>query len=152
MPFGLKNVGAIYRHLINKIFKDQIRWNMEVYVDDMLIKIKSSLTHFDDLKEAFTTLQKYKIKLNSTKCTFGVASGKFLGFMVSQRGIKTNLEKVCKPWRRQKMFRDWQAEWQPWIGSSPSQQTSASPFLKRYEKHSSGWMSVRRPSTNWSST
>ena len=56
---------------------------MEVYVDDMLVKNKEDLAHLDDLKETFTTLRQYQMKLNPTKCAFGVASGKFLGFMVS---------------------------------------------------------------------
>ena len=56
---------------------------MEVYVDDMLVKSKEELTHLDDLKEMFATLRQYQMKLNSSKCAFGVASRKFLGFMVS---------------------------------------------------------------------
>ena len=67
---------------------------MEVYVDDMLIKSKEEFTHLDDLQETFTTLRWYKMKLNPSKCAFGVASGKFLGFMVSEKGIEANLEKV----------------------------------------------------------
>ena len=94
MPFGLKNVRATYQRLVNKMFGQQIGRNMEVYVDDMLVKSKEELTHLDDLKETFTTLKKYQMRLNLGKCVFGVASGKFLGFMVSQRGIKADLEKV----------------------------------------------------------
>ena len=56
---------------------------MEVYVDDMLVKSREELTHLDDLKEMFTTLKQYQMKLNPVKCVFGVASGKFIGFMVS---------------------------------------------------------------------
>ena len=67
---------------------------MEVYVDDMLVKSREELTHLDDLKETFATLKQYQMKLNPAKCVFGVASGKFLGFMVSQKGIEANLEKV----------------------------------------------------------
>ena len=67
---------------------------MEVYVDDMLVKNKEELAHLDDLKETFATLRQYQMKLNPTKCAFGVASGKFLGFMVSQSGIEANPEKV----------------------------------------------------------
>ena len=67
---------------------------MEVYVDNMLIKSKEELTHLDDLRETFATLRQYQMKLNPSKCAFGVASGKFLGFMVSQRGIEATLEKV----------------------------------------------------------
>ena len=67
---------------------------MEVYVDEMLVKSKEELEHLDDLKEMFITLKQYQMRLNPTKCVFGVASGKFLGFMVSQRGIEANPEKV----------------------------------------------------------
>ena len=56
---------------------------MEVYVDNMLVKSKEELTHLDDLRETFATLKQYQMKLNPSKCVFGVASGKFLGFMVS---------------------------------------------------------------------
>ena len=94
MPFGLKNVGATYQRLVNKMFSKQIGRNMEVYVDDMLVKSKEELTHLDDLRETFATLKQYQMKLNPSKCVFGVASGKFLGFMVSQRGIEANPEKV----------------------------------------------------------
>ena len=76
------------------MFSKQIGRNMEVYVDDMLVKSKKELAHLDDLKETFATLKQYQMKLNLNKCVFGVASGKFLGFMVSQRGIEANSEKV----------------------------------------------------------
>ena len=59
MPFGPKNTGATYQRLVNKMFDKQIGRNMEVYVDDMLIKSKEEDTHLDDLKETFTTLRKY---------------------------------------------------------------------------------------------
>ena len=83
MPFGLKNVGATYQRLVNKMFNKQIGRNMEVYMDDILIKSKEELAHLDDLRETFATLKQYQMKLNPSKCVFGVASGKFLGFMVS---------------------------------------------------------------------
>ena len=76
------------------MFSKQIGKNMEVYVDDMLVKSREELTHLNDLKETFATLKQYQMKLNPTKCVFGMASGKFLGFMVSQRGIEANPEKV----------------------------------------------------------
>ena len=94
MPFGLKNVRATYQRLVNKMFSKQIGRNMEVYVDDMLVKSKEELVHLDDLKETFATLKQYQMRLNPSKCVFGVVSGKFLGFMVSQRGIEANSEKV----------------------------------------------------------
>ena len=94
MPFGLKNAGATYQRLVNKMFSKQIGRNMEVYVDDMLIKSKEELAHLNDLKEMFATLKQYQMRLNLSKCVFGVASRKFLGFVVSLRGIEANLEKV----------------------------------------------------------
>ena len=94
MPFGLKNAGATYQRLVNQMFSKQIGRNMEVYADDMLVKSRKAELHLDNLKETFDTLRKYQMKLNLVKCVFGVSSGKFLGFMVSQRGIETNPEKV----------------------------------------------------------
>jgi hypothetical protein len=94
MPFGLKNAGATYQRLVNKMFKAQIGRNMEVYVDDMLVKSTKSIDHVRDLQEAFETLKHYEMKLNPAKCAFGVSSGKFLGYMVSSRGIEANPEKI----------------------------------------------------------
>ena len=94
MPFGLKNVGATYQRLVNHMFRPQIGQNVEVYVDDMLVKSLDEGKHLDDLQETFDTLRRYNMKLNPNKCAFGVASGKFLGFMVSHRGIEANLEKI----------------------------------------------------------
>ena len=76
------------------MFSKQIGRNMEVYVDDMLLKSKEELAHLDNLKETFTTLKQYQMKLNPNKYAFGVASRKFLGFMMSQRGIEANPKKV----------------------------------------------------------
>ena len=83
MPFGLKNAEATYQRLVNKMFSKQIGRNMEVYVDDILVKSKEEPAHLDDLKETFAMLRQYQMKLNPSKCVFGVASGKFLRFMVS---------------------------------------------------------------------
>ena len=94
MSFGLKNARATYQRLVNKMFSKQIRRNIEVYMDDMLVNSKKESAHLDDLKETFTMLRQYQIKLNPSKCTFGVTYGKFLGFMMSQRGIEANPEKV----------------------------------------------------------
>ena len=84
MPFGLKNARATYQRLMNRMFSHQIGRNVEVYVDDMLVKSKDEANHLDDLKETFGTLRKYNMKLNPAKCVFVVTSRKFLGFMVSQ--------------------------------------------------------------------
>ena len=94
MSFGLKNAGATYQRLMNKMFTHQIGRNVQVYVDDMLVKSLCENDHLDDLQETFDTVRSYNIKLNLSKCVFGVTTGKFLGFMVSQRGIEVNSKKV----------------------------------------------------------
>ena len=94
MPFGLKNVSAMYQRLMNKIFAHQIGRNVQVYVDDMLLKSRREDDHLDGLKETFDTLRSYNMKLNPSKCAFGVIIGKFLWFMVSQRGIKVKPDKI----------------------------------------------------------
>ena len=85
MPFGLKNAGATYQRLMNKMFMHQLGRNIQVYVDDMLVKSMRENDHLSDLQETFNTLRSYNMKLNPSKCVFGVTAGKFLGFMVSQR-------------------------------------------------------------------
>ena len=104
MPFGLKNVGATYQKLMNKMFANQIGRNVQVYVDDMLVKSWREEDNLKDLKEKFGTLRSYNMKLNPSKCVFGVIVGKFLGIMVSERGIKANLDKIraiveMPPWK-----------------------------------------------------
>ena len=94
MLFGLKNAGATYQRLMNGMFHDQIGKNVEVCVYDMLVKSTEEDNHLDDLGETFKTLRKYQMKLNPSKCAFGVYSGKFLGFMVSHRGIEANPDKI----------------------------------------------------------
>ena len=81
MSFGLKNTRATYQCLVNLMFKEQIGKMMEVYVDDMLVKSKTAADHVAHLGDTFVVLRKYRIKLNSLKCVFGMASEKFLGFM-----------------------------------------------------------------------
>ncbi|XP_074336017.1 uncharacterized protein LOC141673183 [Apium graveolens] len=94
MPFGLINAGATYQKMMNTIFKSQLGRNMESYVDEMISKSLTTPDHIKDLKECFDNLWKYNIKLNPKKCAFGVPSGKFLGFLVSERGIEANTEKI----------------------------------------------------------
>ena len=94
MPFGLKNAGRTCQRLMNKMFAHQIGRNVQVYVDDMLWKSLYEDNHLGDLRETFDTLWLYNMKLNPGKCTFGVMAGKFLGFMVSQKGIEVNPEKI----------------------------------------------------------
>ena len=94
MPFSLKNAGATYQRLANIMFKEQIDKIMEVYVDDMLVKSKTAVDHVAHLSNTFAILRKYRMKLNLLKCASGVASRKFLSFMVNHRGIKANPKKI----------------------------------------------------------
>ncbi|XP_019237255.1 PREDICTED: uncharacterized protein LOC109217453 [Nicotiana attenuata] len=94
MSFGLKNAGATYQRLVTEMFKEQLGKTTEVYIDDMLVKSAKKEDYISHLKEAFEILRRYGMKLNPEKCAFGVASGKFLGFLVSQRGIEVNPDQI----------------------------------------------------------
>ena len=90
MPFGLKNAGATYQRLVTKMFRPLLGSTMEVYIDDMLVKSKQRSDHAAHLQQTFDLLRKYDMKLNTLKNAFGVSVGRFLGFMVTQRGIEAN--------------------------------------------------------------
>ena len=94
MPFGLRNAGATFQRLVNKMFKEQIGRTMEVYIDDMVVKSKNASEHVKDLAETFDILRAYNMKLNPAKCNFAVSSGKFLGHMVTRRGIEASPEQI----------------------------------------------------------
>ena len=94
MPFGLKNAGATYQRAATTILHDLIHDIVEVYVDDMIVKSHDRETHLDALKSFFYRIRKYNMRLNPQKCVFGVTSGKLLGFVVSQDGIKVDSDKV----------------------------------------------------------
>ena len=94
MPFGLKNAGSTYQRLVNRMFQRQIRASMEVYIDDMLVKSTMVELHIAHMAEAFQILKEYNMKLNPAKCAFGVLAGKFLDFIVNNRGIEANPDKI----------------------------------------------------------
>ena len=94
MPFGLKNAGATFQRLVTKLFYKQIGRTMEVYIDDMVVKTKQACNHLDDLEEVFKILKEFGLRLNASKCAFGVGSGKFLGYLVTRRGIEANPEQI----------------------------------------------------------
>ncbi|XP_071906258.1 uncharacterized protein [Coffea arabica] len=94
MSFMLKNAGATYQRLVNKLFKNQIGRNLEVYVDDMLVKSRTPEQFFSDLREIFEVLRSSRMRLNPKKCTFGVRSGKFLGYMISKERVRANPDKI----------------------------------------------------------
>ena len=94
MPFGLKNAGAAYQRCIQKCLHDQIGRNVQAYVDDIVVKTKKKGDLLTDLAETFANLRRFNMKLNPDKCVFGVPSGKLLGFIVSERGIEANPDKI----------------------------------------------------------
>jgi hypothetical protein len=94
MPFGLKNAGATYQRLVDKVFHKQLGRNLEAYVDDLVIKSREDEDLLKDMQETFNTLRSINMKLNPKKCSFGVEEGQFLGYYITKKGIQANPEKV----------------------------------------------------------
>jgi hypothetical protein len=94
MPFGLKNAGATYQQMMQNCLGCQIGRNIQVYIDDVVITKRKEESLITDLAETFDNLNRYKLKLNLTKFSFGVSAGQLLGFLVSARGIEVNPEKI----------------------------------------------------------
>ena len=94
MSFGLKNARATYQRAIQMCLDQQIGRNVKAYIDDVVVKTKTADNLIADLEETFSNLNKYRWKLNPSKCIFGVPSGILLGYIVSARGIEPNPNKV----------------------------------------------------------
>lgn len=94
MSFGLKNIGATYQRLMTKIFKSLIGHTGEVYIDDIVVESETGNKYTQHLEEIFRLLRKYGMKLNPSKCAFRVSASKFLGFIVTQRGIEVNPDQI----------------------------------------------------------
>ena len=94
MPFSLKNVGSTYQQMMNKMFEPQLGKSIEVYIDDMVVKSKVVFEHVGNLTNIFEILRKHKLRLNASMFSFGVGSRKFLGYMVTHRGIEVTLIKL----------------------------------------------------------
>ena len=94
MPFRLKNVESTYQMMITRMFESQLNKNIEVYIDDMVVKSKAEAKHMNDLRSIFEVLRKHKLRLNAFKCSFGISSSKFLGYMVTHRRIEVNLGQI----------------------------------------------------------
>jgi len=94
MPFGLKNAGATFQRMVTKMFEPLLGRTMEAYINDMVVKSKDEKDHLRDLDEMFQILKKNKLRLNASKCAFGVGSGKFLGFLVTNRGIDADPSQI----------------------------------------------------------
>ncbi|XP_056697782.1 uncharacterized protein [Spinacia oleracea] len=82
------------KRLINTVFTKRLGRNIESYIDDMIVKRKQRAAHIADLRETFETVRAYTMRLNPKKCVFGVTSGKFLGFLIDERGIEANPDKI----------------------------------------------------------
>ncbi|KAM1453263.1 hypothetical protein ACFXTO_002896 [Malus domestica] len=93
MSFELKNAGTTYQRAMNAIFHDLIGYNMEVYIDDIMVKSKTEEQHLIDLRHALTRMRIHKLKMNPKKCVFGVRAGNFLGLLVHQRGVEVDKNK-----------------------------------------------------------
>jgi hypothetical protein len=93
-PFGLKNAGATYQRMMQNCLRSQIGRNIQVYIDDVVIITRKEESLISDLAETFDNLNRYKLKLNLTKCSFGVSAGQLLGFLVSAQGIEVNPKKI----------------------------------------------------------
>ena len=94
MLFGLKNARATYQRMMIRMFESQLGKNIEIYIDDMVVKSKAESEYVNDLENIFAILRKHKLQLNASKCSFGVGSGKFLGYMVIHRGIEVNPNQI----------------------------------------------------------
>ena len=94
MPFGLKNARSIYQRMMNRMFEPQLGKNIEVYIDDMVVKSKVVSEHVGNLRGIFEILREHKLCLNTSKCSFSVGSGKFLGYIVTHLGIEVNPDQI----------------------------------------------------------
>ena len=94
MPFGVKNAGSTYQRMMTRMFKSQLGKNIEIYIDDMVVKSKVVSEHLGDLGDILEVLRKYKLRLNTSKCSFSVGSSKFLGYMVTHKGIEVNPDQI----------------------------------------------------------
>ena len=94
MSFYLENVGATYQRMMTRMFEPQLGKNIEIYINDMVVKSKLEFEHVNDLGNIFEILRRHKLRLNAFKCSFGVGSGKFLGYMVTHHGIEVNPDQI----------------------------------------------------------
>ena len=94
MSFGLKNAGSTYQKMMTRMFESQLGKNIEVYLDDMVVKSKVVFEHVEDLGDIFEILRKHKLRFNVSKCSFSIGPGKFLGYIVTHHGIKVNSDQI----------------------------------------------------------
>ena len=142
MLFGLKNVGATYQRAMVTLFHDMMHKEIEVYVDDLIAKSRKDESHVENLRKLFKRLRKFQLKLNPIKRNFGATSGKFLGFIVSRKGIEVDPDKIkaiqnLSPACTQKEVRDFFGRLN-YISRFISQMTAkCDPIFKLLKKHNS---------------
>jgi hypothetical protein len=95
MPFGLRNAGTTYQRCMNHVFEEHIGRTVEAYVDDIVVKTKKAFDLLSNLETTFKCLRAKGVKLNPEKCVFRIPQGMLLGFIVSERGIEANPEKIA---------------------------------------------------------
>lgn len=156
MLFGLKNARATYQGLMDKASKKQLERNIEIYIDDILVKSVKFKDLVATLEVTFTTLCRHCLKLNPGKCIFSVRSERILGYLITERGIEVNPEKVRSlqydiskkiSWK----FKGWLEESPHYPVSSPGQQIGSSPFSRFSERWlgSPEIISARKPLPSW---
>ena len=106
MSFGLKNAESTYQRMMTRMFESQFGKNIKIYINDMVVKSKVVSEHLGDLGNIFEVFRKYKLHLNASKCSFGMGSGKFLGYMVTHRKIEVNPDQI-------KAINNLQSPWNP---------------------------------------
>ena len=106
IPLGLKNAGSTYQRMMIRMFESQLGKNIEIYIDDMVVKSNVESLHINDLENIFEILRRHKLHLNAAKCSFGVGSSTFLGYMVTHRGIKVDPNQI-------KAIHNLQPPWNP---------------------------------------
>ena len=94
MPFGLKNAGAMYQRMMTRMLWDKIGRTVEVYIDNMIVKSKQEVQYIEDLQGVFKVFRQHKLRFNAGKCVFGVGASKFLGYLITNWGIKVNPDQI----------------------------------------------------------
>ena len=94
MLFGLKNARITYQWMMTRMFESQFGKNIEVCINDMVVKSKVEIEHLNDRGDIFEVLRRHKLRLNAFKCSFEVGSSKFLGYMITHHGIEVNPNQI----------------------------------------------------------
>ena len=152
MPFGLKYAGVTYQRMAITLLHDMMHNEVEVYVDDMIVKSKDREDHIANLRKFFERIKVYRLRLNPEKCTFGVIVGKLLGFLVSDRGIEVDLSKIkaildMSPPKSEKEMRGFLGQLQYISWSIAKITSTCEPIFKLLSKNElmHGMMSVKKP-------